>query len=161
MGTKKPLAREAVGSRRGGPPRSLPGAREAGNSLPSSVAAESGGIMLDLFPDTAAIDEGGALTIGGVPAAALAREFGTPLLVYDEATIRADARAYREAAPEAFVCFGTKAFPNVGVLRILHEEGIGADVSTLGELEFAVAAGIGGDRLVVHGNNKSDEELAA
>jgi diaminopimelate decarboxylase len=116
--------------------------------------------MLELFPDGARIADG-TLTLGDLPATELAREFGTPLLVYDEATIRARARAYRAAAPDAFIAYGTKAFPNVEVLRILAEEGLGADVSTLGELRFAQAAGIAGDRLVVHGNNKSDEELAA
>jgi diaminopimelate decarboxylase len=116
--------------------------------------------MLELFPDGTRVD-GGTLTIGGLAASELARTFGTPLVVYDEATVRARARAYRSAAPEAFVAYGTKAFPNVAVLRILAEEGLGADVSTLGELRFAQAAGIPGDRLVVHGNNKSDEELAA
>src|SRR5581483_4064522 len=116
--------------------------------------------MLELFPDTARVEDG-MLTIGGVRADVLAREHGTPLLVYDEATVRARARAYREAAPEAFVCYGTKAFPNVAVLRLLADEGVGADVSTLGELRFALAAGVPGERLVVHGNNKSDEELGA
>ena len=57
--------------------------------------------------------------------------------------------------------YGTKAFPNVALMRLFAEEGIGADVSTLGELRFALAAGIGGERLVVHGNNKSDDELRA
>ena len=115
--------------------------------------------MLDLLPDTARV-EAGALSIGGLAAAELAREFGTPVVVYDEETIRASARTYRAAAPDAFVAYGTKAFPNVAILRLLAEEGIGADVSTLGELRFALAAGIAGDKLVVHGNNKSDEELA-
>src|SRR5581483_3603828 len=105
--------------------------------------------------------ERGVLTIGGADATDLAREFGTPLLAYDEATIRAQARAYRTAAPDAFVAYGTKAFPNVEVLRVLAAEGLGADVSTLGELRFAQAADIAGDRLVVHGNNKADAELAA
>jgi diaminopimelate decarboxylase len=116
--------------------------------------------MLELFPDTARI-EGGALSLGGIAAADLAAEFGTPLVVYDEETIRARARAYRAAAPDAFIAYGTKAFPNVPILRVLAEEGLGADVSTLGELRFAQAAGIPGNRLVVHGNNKSDEELEA
>jgi diaminopimelate decarboxylase len=116
--------------------------------------------MLELFPETARVEDG-MLVVGGVAATELAREFGTPLLVYDEATIRAQARAYRETAPAALVAYGTKAFPNVEVLRLLAAEGLGADVSTLGELRFAEAAGIAGDRLVVHGNNKSDEELAA
>ncbi len=117
--------------------------------------------MLELFPDTAAIDEADELTIGGIRATALAAEHGTPLLVYCEATIRAQARAYREAAPAALIVYGTKAFPNVAILRLLAQEGIGADVSTLGELTFAREAGIPAAQLVLHGNNKSDEELAA
>src|SRR5580765_710764 len=99
--------------------------------------------------------------LGGVRASALADEFGTPLVVYCDETIRARARAYRAAAPDALVVYGTKAFPNVAILRLLAEEGLGADVSTLGELRFAQRAGVEGERLVVHGNNKSDEELAA
>ena len=86
------------------------------------------------------------------------REFGTPLVVYDEATLRAQARAYR-AAPGALVVYGTKAFPSIAVLQLFAEEGLGADVSTVGELEFARRAGIPGDRLVIHGNNKEDELL--
>src|SRR5690242_457791 len=116
--------------------------------------------MLELFPDTAQVDDR-QLSIGGIAATGLAARFGTPVVVYDEATIRAAARAYRAAAPDAFIAYGTKAFPNVEVLRILADEGLGADVSTLGELRFAQAAGLGGDKLVVHGNNKSDDELAA
>ena len=116
--------------------------------------------VLELFPDTARID-GGSLSIGGITAADLVREHGSPLVVYDEATLRARARAYREAAPHAAVVYGTKAFPNVTLMRILAEEGLGADVSTLGELRFAQAAGIAGRDLVVHGNNKSQEELEA
>ena len=115
--------------------------------------------MLELFPDTATLD-GSELTVGGVGAAALAEEHGTPLLVLCEETIRARARAYREAAPEALVVYGTKAFPNVAVMRVLAEEGVGADVSTLGELRFARAAGVPGESLVVHGNNKDELELA-
>src|SRR5919199_987987 len=80
-------------------------------------------------------------SFGGSPGAGfgtgeLAERFGTPLVVYCEATLRARARAYRAAAPEALVVYGTKAFPNVAVLRILAGEGLGADVATRGELEF-------------------------
>jgi diaminopimelate decarboxylase len=116
--------------------------------------------VLDLFPDTARV-ENGALSLGGIAATELLRANGSPLVVYDDATLRAEARAYRAAAPDAFVCYGTKAFPSLALLRLLAEEGIGADVSTLGELRFALEAGIPGDRLVVHGNNKSDDELRA
>jgi diaminopimelate decarboxylase len=113
---------------------------------------------VDLFPDTTTV-ENGHLAVADVPTSTLAEEHGTPLLVLCEATIRARARAYRQAAPDALVVYGTKAFPNVSVLRLLAEEGLGADVSTLGELRFAQRAGIGGDVLVVHGNNKDDAEL--
>jgi diaminopimelate decarboxylase len=116
--------------------------------------------VLELFPDTARID-GGSLSIGGISAADLVRQHGSPLVVYDEATLRARARAYRDSAPHAAVVYGTKAFPNIALMRILAEEGIGADVSTLGELRFAQAAGISGRDLVVHVNNKSREELEA
>ena len=91
----------------------------------------------------------------------LAAEFGTPLVVYCRRTILDAARAYREAAPDALPLYSLKAFPNVALLRLLALEGFGADVSTLGELAFARRAGIEGERIVVHGNNKSDEELRA
>ena len=117
--------------------------------------------MLELFPETALVEDG-VLSVGGLTAAGLADEFGTPLVVFCERTIRTRARAYRAAAPQdALVVYGTKAFPNVALMRLLAEEGVGADVSTLGELAFAQAAGIPGERLVFHGNNKSDEELRA
>ena len=112
----------------------------------------------DLLPDDARVDDG-ELVLGGVPASQLTREFGTPLVVYDEATLRNQARSYHTAAPGALVAYGTKAFPSVAVLRLLHEEGLGADVSTVGELSFALRAGIEGTSLVVHGNNKEDELL--
>ena len=115
--------------------------------------------MIDgLLPDSARIEHG-ELWVGGVRAGDLAARFGTPLLVYDETTLRAHARAYLAAAPGALVVYGTKAFPSVAVLQVLAEEGLGADVSTGGELEFAHRAGLAGDRLVVHGNNKEDELL--
>ena len=94
-------------------------------------------------------------------ATSLAREFGTPLVVYCRDTVLARARAYARVDPEALVVYGTKAFPNVALLRLLAAEGLGADVSTLGELEFALHAGVPGERLVFHGNNKSDAELHA
>ncbi|HWJ31495.1 MAG TPA: diaminopimelate decarboxylase [Gaiellaceae bacterium] len=114
--------------------------------------------MSDLLPDGATIDES-ELVVGGVRATELAERFGTPLVVYDEMTLRNQARAYRAAAPDALVVYGTKAFPSVAVLRLFADEGLGADVSTAGELAFALRAGLDGPRLVVHGNNKEDELL--
>src|SRR5919204_886431 len=110
--------------------------------------------MLELFPETAAVEDGD-LAIGGVRVPPLAEEFGTPLVVYCERTIRSQARAYRLVDPDALVVYGSKAFPNLALLRLFAEEGLGADVSTLGELELARRAE--SDPLVVHGNNKSNE----
>jgi len=118
------------------------------------------GRVLSLFPQTTAVQDG-ELEVGGIRASALAERFGTPLVVYDEETLLANARAYKEAAPDALLLYSLKAFPNVAILRLLAAEGYGADVSTLGELAFARHAGIPGDQTVVHGNNKSDEELRA
>jgi diaminopimelate decarboxylase len=116
--------------------------------------------MLDLLPLSADVDEG-TLSLGGVRADVLAERFGTPLVVYCAQTVRERASALRAAVgPGGRVAFGTKAFPNVALLRLLREEGIGADVASSGELAFARAAGLGGDELVVHGNNKDTGLLA-
>jgi diaminopimelate decarboxylase len=116
--------------------------------------------VLELFPETAAVVDG-ELAIAGVRATELADEFGTPLVVYCETSLRSQARAYTSIEPEALIVYGTKAFPNVAIMRLFAELGFGADVSTLGELEFARRAGIADGHIVFHGNNKSDEELAA
>jgi diaminopimelate decarboxylase len=126
----------------------------------TDLARATSSRVLELFPDTAAVDDG-ELVVGGVRASALQAQFGTPLLVYCRETVLARARAYARAQPGTVVVYGTKAFPNVALLRLLAGEGLGADVSTLGELEFALRAGVPSDRLVFHGNNKSDEELLA
>jgi len=115
--------------------------------------------VLTLFPDSAALD-GPELTVGGLVADALAAEYGTPLVVLCEDTIRGTAHALRGAVGDGRVFFGTKALPNVAVLRLLLSEGIGADVASSGELAFARKAGLGGGDLVVHGNNKAEVLLA-
>ena len=115
--------------------------------------------MLDLFPDSSRVDAG-HLQLGGVESAVLAERFGTPLVVYCEETLRAQARGLRSALGErGRVFYGTKAFPNVALLRLFREEGIGADIASAGELAFARAAGLRGGDLVVHGNNKDEAFL--
>ena len=143
-------------------PRAVPAERvraRAGRSTTDATLLASPGV-LELFPASAEVREG-ALRLGGLGADELAERFGTPLVVLCERTLLERARAVRDAVPEATVFYGTKAFPNVAVMRLLAGEGIGADVSTLGELTFARAAGLEGEQLVLHGNNKSDEELRA
>ncbi len=116
--------------------------------------------MIDLFPDTARVDDG-VLSVGGLRVDQLAREHGTPLVVYCEETLRRRARALGAAIGEGRLFYGTKAFANVALIRLLHEEGAGADVASEGELAFARAAGVAGDGLVVHGNAKDVEFLRA
>jgi diaminopimelate decarboxylase len=116
--------------------------------------------VLTLFPDSGTLD-GARLRLGGLTADALAEEYGTPLVVLCEDTIRATARALRDAVGDGRVFFGTKALPNVALLRVLRDEGVGADVASAGELAFAAAAGLDGGELVVHGNNKDAAFLAA
>jgi diaminopimelate decarboxylase len=115
--------------------------------------------VLDLFPDSARL-EGAQLSLAGIPAETLAEEHGTPLLVLCEETVRATAHALRSAVGDGRVFFGTKALPNVALLRLLREAGVGADVASAGELAFATAAGLHGEHLVVHGNNKDAAFLA-
>jgi diaminopimelate decarboxylase len=110
--------------------------------------------MLELFPDSARV-ESGELVLGGVRASELAERFGSPLVVYCEETVLGQARAFTNGVGEGGrVFFGTKAFANVALLRLLRDEGIGADVASSGELAFARTAGLTGRDLVVHGNNK-------
>ncbi|MGZ8764656.1 MAG: diaminopimelate decarboxylase [Acidimicrobiia bacterium] len=92
---------------------------------------------------------------------ALAREFGTPLFVYDEAELRRRCRAYVDAFGEGSVAYAGKAFLCTAMVRLVAEEGLHLDVATGGELHVAVHAGFPPERIVFHGNNKSDEEIVA
>jgi diaminopimelate decarboxylase len=111
-----------------------------------------------LLPMTATVTSSGRLQVGGVDVVDLAEEFGTPLFVYDEAHLRARCREAVEAWGDG-VAYATKAFLCVAMARLAHEEGMVLDVSTGGELHVALTAGVPADRLVLHGNNKSEDEL--
>jgi diaminopimelate decarboxylase len=116
------------------------------------------------WPDSAHV-EGGVLVVGGCPVDELAAEYGTPLYVYDAATLRARARAYSEPLAlrrgGGLVAFAAKACGTLAVLRVLVEEGLGVDVSSEGELAAALAAGADPERIVVHGNAKTDADIDA
>ncbi|MGZ4677156.1 MAG: diaminopimelate decarboxylase [Acidimicrobiia bacterium] len=92
---------------------------------------------------------------------ALATRFGTPLFVYDEGHLRARCREYVAAFGPGHVAYAGKAFLCLAMARLVAEEGLHLDVATGGELHVAVAAGFPAERLVMHGNNKSDAEIAA
>ncbi len=105
-------------------------------------------------------DADGVVTVGGVRVTELAAEFGTPAYLMDEDDFRARARAWREAFGDgADVFYAGKAFLSKAVVRWLHEEGLNVDVCSSGELAVALAAGMPGERIALHGNNKSVHEL--
>jgi diaminopimelate decarboxylase len=111
------------------------------------------------WPLTADRTADGTLTVGGVPVTELAREHGTPLWVVDEADVRERCRRYVTGFPGVDVTYASKAWPTVGLLQIVDDEGLLIDVASGGELHTALVAGVDPDRLVLHGNNKSEPEL--
>ncbi|WP_414696547.1 diaminopimelate decarboxylase [Pengzhenrongella sp.] len=121
-----------------------------------------------LWPSGVRRGDDGALVVAGVDVREIARTHGTPAYVLDEADFRARARTYREAFTKAFAAIGTgvdvyyagKAFLSVAVARWAHEEGLRVDTATGGELAVALRAGVPGADIGLHGNNKSDSELA-
>jgi diaminopimelate decarboxylase len=112
-----------------------------------------------LLPDSALVDARGRLLIGGCDLLELAAEYGTPLFVYDEAHLRARCREAVAAFGDD-VAYASKAFLCKAMARLAHDEGMRIDVATGGELHVALAAGVPASRLVLHGNNKSEAELA-
>ena len=102
----------------------------------------------------------GHLIIGGVDTTNLTQEFGTPLYVTNEQRIRDNFNTYRKAFSHADLYYAAKANYNLTIMRILAQEGAGADVFSDGELYLALLAGIPGDRILFNGNSKTDRELA-
>jgi len=124
-------------------------------SLP--LAGNAGAIDMGLLPLTATIAVSGRMTIGACDLVALAHEFGTPLFVYDEEHLRTRCREYR--ARFDHVAYAGKAFLCRAMAALVSDEGLHLDVATGGELHVARAAGVPADRIVFHGNNKSEAEL--
>jgi len=116
-------------------------------------------LLPQLWPRTVTRDGAGVLTVGGLPAAALAAEFGTPVYVLDEADFRTRCREFAESFGDAELFYAGKAFICKAIVRILAEEGLSLDVCTGGELAVALAAGMPPERIGLHGNNKSVAEL--
>jgi diaminopimelate decarboxylase len=116
-----------------------------------------------VLPTTATVNERGHLTIGGCDTVDLAREYGTPLYVFDEQHLRDQARAFvgsfTRRNPETMVAYASKAYTGLAVLKIMQEEGLGLDVVSGGELAIALAAGFPAERIHLHGNNKTPDEL--
>jgi diaminopimelate decarboxylase len=117
-----------------------------------------------VLPLTAKVNAAGHLSIGGCDAVGLAREFGTPLYVFDEADLRDRCREYlREFSsrlPDVGVLYASKAYIGKALAQLLADEGLGLDVVSGGELAIARIAEFPLDRVYFHGNNKGREELA-
>jgi diaminopimelate decarboxylase len=105
--------------------------------------------------------ESGSITVAGRDVRSLAQEYGTPAFVVDEDDFRSRCRTWARAFAGADVYYAAKAFLCTAVARWVTEEGLGLDVCTGGELAVALRAGVPGNRIIVHGNNKSTAELAA
>ena len=121
--------------------------------------------MNTLWPLTVLTADDGALWLGGCAASALAAEFGTPLYVFDEETLRAQARTYREALARHYpgpaqAAYASKAYLCTAIAQLFAEESLDLDVVSGGELYVALRAGFPPERIHFHGNNKSREELS-
>ncbi|HET9591408.1 MAG TPA: diaminopimelate decarboxylase [Solirubrobacterales bacterium] len=116
-----------------------------------------------VFPRGSRVNEEGRLEVAGCDVVELAEELGTPAYIYAEDDIRSRAREYREAfesrGADYEVLFASKSFPCTAAYRLLAEEGLSVDVASGGELHMALKAGFDPDRIHMHGNNKSDEEI--
>ena len=119
-----------------------------------------GPVPQSLLPMSSSIGPDGRLRVAGLDVIELAEEYGTPLFVYDEAQLRERCREAVAVWGDG-VAYATKAFLCVAMARLAFEEGMCLDVSTGGELHVALAAGVSAERLVLHGNNKSEAELAS
>ena len=125
-------------------------------------------VLERVFPSATTLTDDGAVRIAGHDLRDVAREWGTPAYVLDEADIRRRATQFREAFTEAFEAIGTqadvyyagKAFLCTAMARLLQEEGLRLDVCSGGELTVAQRAGVPGDRIALHGNNKSAAEIS-
>ena len=116
-----------------------------------------------IFPVTAGVTADDHLSIGGCDVTELAAEYGGPLYVFDEATLRGMCREFvhefKSRYAKTKVLYASKAYVNPALARLVHEEGLGMDVVSGGELAVAAAAGFPMSDVYFHGNNKSREEL--
>lgn len=112
---------------------------------------------------TSRVQSDGHLEIGGVDTTELAKEFGTPLYVYDVAHIRSQSRTFRKSFSQqgvkGQVAYASKAFSCVAMIQLMEEEGLNLDVVSGGELHTALFAGFPPERIHFHGNNKSLSEI--
>ncbi|MGK3957192.1 diaminopimelate decarboxylase [Arthrobacter sp. R4] len=132
-----------------------------------SVPADLNALHEPMWAGSVQRNNDGVLTVAGIDVAALKEQFGTPLFVMDESDFRARARAFKDSFDAAFqdICGGVdvyyagKSFLCTSVVKWVEEEGLRLDTASGGELAVAARAGIPGERVALHGNNKSDAEI--
>ncbi|GAB11517.1 diaminopimelate decarboxylase [Gordonia araii NBRC 100433] len=125
-------------------------------------AAELAAIPANVYPAGTSRTQDGVITVGGARVDDLAERYGTPLFVFDEDDFRARCRAMRDAFGRyGKVHYASKAFLSVEIAKWVEQEGLSLDVCSGGELAVALHAGFPADRIALHGNNKSLEELEA
>ena len=120
--------------------------------------------LWEILPEESSANDRGELTIGGCSVVDLAKTYGTPLQVIDEAGLRRQMRRFVHGLKSRWanseVLFASKSLPIVAMYAIAAAEGMGVDVAGAGEIHLAVAAGVDPKRIYLHGNAKSSEELA-
>jgi diaminopimelate decarboxylase len=118
---------------------------------------------LKLFPAASAVNDSGHLIIGGCDTVELAAEFGTPLYLFDELSLRSRCAEFKQEFgrryADTMVIYAAKAFINKALAHIFSEGGLGLDVVSAGEISIARAGGSPLERVYFHGNNKSAEEI--
>ena len=118
----------------------------------------------NLAPVTTQLDDQDRLVVGGCRLSELAQRYGTPLYVLDEESLRAACRAYKQALEKHYPgpslpIYASKANSSLMMSGLVASEGLGLDAVSAGELLTALQGGMPGERIVLHGNNKSDDEL--
>lgn len=117
-----------------------------------------------LLPLTAKVNSHDCLEIGGCDVKTLVQQFGSPLYILDEETLRTACRQYRDSLKryykgESQVLYASKAWSCLAVCALVASEGLGIDVASGGELYTALTASVSPEQIYLHGNNKSREEL--
>lgn len=126
----------------------------------AGAAPATAGSVSEVWPRGATRGEDGELVVGGVDVRRIAADFGTPAYVVDEADFRGRCREFRAAFDGFDVHYAAKAACTVGLLRWVETEGLSLDVCSGGELAVALRAGFPPERIAMHGNNKSVDELS-
>ena len=139
-------------------------AQPSGNQYLSLSSGKTVSPNQELLPLTTKVNHNDFLEIGGCDIKTLVEQFGSPLYILDEETLRTACRQYRDTFKQYYqgesqVLYASKAWNCLAVCAIIASEGLGIDVVSGGELYTALEAGISADKIYLHGNNKSRDEL--